>query len=534
MQGAKGQKILIWAIAVFVLAFVLRLLHVAAIYKSSPFFDILPGDLGGYDRWAKRIVEHGWLGKDVFYQDPLYPYFLAFFYKFIGRDFLWIYIVQAFLGACISMLLVLLGNKIFNRASGIFAGLLYGLYGPAIYFDGLLLKVTLSAFLITLAIYLLLRKELNDIGPAQFFAGFFLGLACLTRANFLLILPVVLLIALANPETEFKKRLIMAVLILGGLLSALGPVVARNYYVGDEMVLTTAQAGQNFYIGHNPNANGTYIWLPFVRADPLHEQEDFKNEAEKRNGRKLSPSEVSDYWLQQGIDYIQSNPVAELKLTGRKLLFFLNDYEIPDNLNFYFHKRYSEILRILPISFGLLAPLFFLGLLGMMFERRAAPLALFSIQVVYIISVILFYVFARYRMVAVPLFCLSAGYGLFMLQAQFRNGRWRKLGASLLIVVCGFAVANYKVLEPLDFSHSYYDEGVAYEMKGEVTTALLSYEKALEINPYSLRVLHRLGTLQLRQEEYGEARSTYAKILTIDPASIDAKYQIMRLDKLGL
>jgi hypothetical protein len=102
MQEAKGQRILIWAVAVFILAFLLRFLHIAAIYKNSPFFEIFPGDLGGYDRWATSIVEYGWLGKDIFYQDPLYPYFLAFFYKLIGRDFFWIYTVQALLGACIS------------------------------------------------------------------------------------------------------------------------------------------------------------------------------------------------------------------------------------------------------------------------------------------------------------------------------------------------------------------------------------------------------------------------------------------------
>ena len=534
MQEAKGQRILIWAVAVFILAFLLRFLHIAAIYKNSPFFEIFPGDLGGYDRWATSIFEYGWLGKEVFYQDPLYPYFLAFFYKLIGRNFFWIYTVQALLGASTSMLLVLLGNKIFNRTAGIFAGLLYGLYGPAIYFDGLLLKVTLSAFLLTLAIYLFLRKELNDVGPGQFFAGFFLGLACLTRANFLLILPVVLLIVLVNPGAALRKRLAMTVLILGGLLSALGPVVARNYYVGNELVLTTAQAGQNFYIGHNPAANGTYIWLPFVRADPLHEQEDFKKEAERISGRTLRPAEVSHYWLQQGIDFIRNNPVAELKLTGKKLLFFLNNYEIPDNLNFYFHQRYSKILQILPISFGLLAPFFLLGLLGMMFERRTAPLALFFIQVVYMVSVIVFYVFARYRMVAVPLFCLSAGYGLFMLQSQFRLGHWRKLGASLIIVACGFAIANIEVFKPLNFSHSYYDEGIAYEMKGEVKKALYSYDQALEIDPDYMRVLNRLGILYLKQKEYEAARSTYRKILTIDPDSMEAKYQIMRLDKLGL
>jgi len=71
----------------------------------------------------------------------------------------------------------------------------------------------------------------------------------------------------------------------------------------------------------------------------------------------------------------------------------------------------------------------------------------------------------------------------FMLQSQFHMAHWRKLGASLIIVGCGFAIANIEVSKPLNFSHSYYDEGIAYEMKGEVKKALHSYDQALEIDP---------------------------------------------------
>jgi 4-amino-4-deoxy-L-arabinose transferase-like glycosyltransferase len=533
MQKTRGQRVLVGPFVIFILAFALRIIHIASIYKTSPFFDILPGDLGAYDRWATRIVEEGWLGKDIFYQDPLYPYFLAFFYKIIGRDFFWIYMAQAFLGAVSSMLLVVLGTKVFSRPAGLFAGLLYALYGPAIYFDGLLLKVTLSAFLFILAIYLLLRKEFKDIGPSQFFSGFFFGLACLTRANFLLILPVVFFTLLLNKNAWLRKRLGMIFLFFIGVLTALGPVVARNYAVGDELVLTTAQAGQNFYIGHNPEANGTYIKLSFVRPDPLHEQEDFKKEAEKRTGKNLSSSEASRYWLQQGLDFIQNNPLADLKLTGKKLLLFLGNYEIPDNHNFYFHQRYSYILQYLPIGFGLLAPFFLLGLLAMLFERRTAPAFIFFVQVAYIVSVIIFFVFSRYRMVVLPVFCLSAGYGLSLLQDHFRMAQWRKLAAGLIIVGCGFAVTSFQLIEPFDFSHSFTDEGLAYEMKNEADKALNSYEKALEINPDYSRALDRLGKLQLQQKEYEGARSTYRKILALDPDSVEAKYQIMFLDTLG-
>ena len=40
------------AVVIFALAFLLRFLHIAAIYKSSPFGDVLPGDPGAYGCWA--------------------------------------------------------------------------------------------------------------------------------------------------------------------------------------------------------------------------------------------------------------------------------------------------------------------------------------------------------------------------------------------------------------------------------------------------------------------------------------------------
>lgn len=534
MQKARGQSIQLWALAVFSLAFVLRIIHIAAIYKNSPFFEVLPGDLGAYDRWAVQIVEQGWLGREIFYQDPLYPYFLALFYKTVGRDFFWLYLCQAFLGGLTSMLLVILGNRVFSRSAGILGGLLHGLYSPAIYFDGLVLKVTLSAFLFTLAIYLFLVREEQAAGMRSFLAGLFLGLASLTRANFLLLIPALIVMMLVHRESALQKRFGLILLFIMGLATTFGPVAARNYLVSNQWVLTTSQAGQNFYIGHNPEANGTYVKLPFVRPDALYEQEDFKKEAEKRTGRTLNASEASRYWLQQGLAFIRSSPLADLQLTGKKVLLFFNDYEIPDNHNFYFHQRYSKILQVLPVTFGLVAPFFLLGLAGMFLEKRQEPVFLFWVQIIYIGSVIIFYVFSRYRMVVMPFFCLTAGYGLILLQRQFRLGQWRQLAASLLLVGVGFWLANVQVITPFDFSHSYTDEAIAYEIRHEPEEALRSYEKALEINPVYRRALDRLGKLQLQQKEFKGAKETYGRILAIDPESVEAKYQLMLLDKLGL
>ena len=64
------------ALVIFAVALAVRLIHIWQI-KPSPFFDILLGDANGYDQWAQRLAAGDWIGSDVFYQAPLYPYFLG-------------------------------------------------------------------------------------------------------------------------------------------------------------------------------------------------------------------------------------------------------------------------------------------------------------------------------------------------------------------------------------------------------------------------------------------------------------------------
>src|ERR1700674_3783215 len=74
-------------IGVFLVALVVRLIHVWQL-RRSPFFDILLGDAHGYDEWARRIAGGEWMGRDVFYQAPLYPYFLGVIYAGVGHSLL--------------------------------------------------------------------------------------------------------------------------------------------------------------------------------------------------------------------------------------------------------------------------------------------------------------------------------------------------------------------------------------------------------------------------------------------------------------
>ena len=70
----KERRTLLLAIAL--LALVVRLIYIWQI-SHAPFFHLRLGDAAEYHQWALRIVGGDWRGEGVFYQAPLYPYFLA-------------------------------------------------------------------------------------------------------------------------------------------------------------------------------------------------------------------------------------------------------------------------------------------------------------------------------------------------------------------------------------------------------------------------------------------------------------------------
>ena len=114
-----------------------------------PFFYHPVGDAASYWGWAGRIVGGDWLGTETFYQAPAYPYFLALVRMAVGDDLWHVRVVQIALGAVSCGLLALAGRWFISQGAGLWAGLIVALYGPAIFFDGLIQKAALSLFLIS-------------------------------------------------------------------------------------------------------------------------------------------------------------------------------------------------------------------------------------------------------------------------------------------------------------------------------------------------------------------------------------------------
>ena len=178
------------AAALFLVAMAVRLLHLWAI-RDTAYFDVLMGDARSYDLWAQRLAAGDWIGADVFYQAPLYPYFLGVLYAVFGRDLLMVRLIQAMVGAAAVVLLSSAGERLFSRRVGLAAGLALALYAPAIFFDGLLQKSVLDVFFICLSIWVVSRLvDRPRSAPLWLGLGASMGALSLTRENALALVAV--------------------------------------------------------------------------------------------------------------------------------------------------------------------------------------------------------------------------------------------------------------------------------------------------------------------------------------------------------
>ena len=138
------------AAGLFVTALAIRLVHLGTV-GEAPFFDLLILDSTMYDEWGRGLLS-GDLRVGVFFQDPLYAYFLAVIYRVFGPAVQPVFLVQSVLGACIAPTLMIVTLRSLGRTTAVVAGVIAAIYLPAVYYDGLLLKTSLSMFFVAVTV----------------------------------------------------------------------------------------------------------------------------------------------------------------------------------------------------------------------------------------------------------------------------------------------------------------------------------------------------------------------------------------------
>lgn len=396
----------IYPLLIFSIAITLRLTHLFQVSCEDWYFKILLSDSYVFVKNAFEILSGQFVGHRVFYQDPLYVMFLAGIFKINNGVLFDVVILQIFFSSITSVIIYLTTSNLFNKKAGLFSGLLFSFYPVGIYYDALILKPCLIIFLLSLYIFSLV---INSKKKSFVLSSIFLGLLCLIRGNFLLIIPIHFIWIYKN---SFKiNALLFSFLSISTIIL---PFSYMNYIASNDFILITSQAGQNFYTGNYPyNTTGYYIPLPFVRPSALYEEKDFHTEAEKRTGKKMLPSEVSKFWFKEAFVVIYKNPLTSLKTWGKRILIFFDKYEVPDNYDYQAIKKLSFIKFISFINFPLIVSL---ALIGFYYSSKQPVEKYIGIFVfLYFISLVLFFIFGRYRIPLIVPLCIFAGNGCIIL-----------------------------------------------------------------------------------------------------------------------
>jgi tetratricopeptide (TPR) repeat protein len=492
--------------------------------SSSPLFPLVMGDGEVYDQWARGLAAGDWLGKGVFYQAPLYPYLLGMVYALFGPSLLAVRLVQALLGSFACLFLARAGALLLGRRAGLAAGILLALYPPALFADGLIQKSSLDLFLVSLLLMLVASITASS---RQLWCGIGCVLGCLvlTRENALLLVAVCLTWALVSGRTA-RGKAVAAALLVAGLATVLMPVGLRNLAVGGEFHLTTSQLGPNFYIGNNPSATGIYVPLVPGHGSALDEAMDARLLAERAVGRSLTAGEVSGYWLDKAGEYIRKDPGDWLRLLGRKFLLLWNRVEVSDTEDLDTYGDYSLLLRtLLPLlNFGTVLPLAVLG--GVLAGRSPRLLILYGLAAAYSLSVVVFYVFARYRLPLVPILLIFAGAGLERLLApETWRKAWPHLGAALAAAAAAAVLANWPLLPERAVSSravTLNNIGVALGKRGAEPGEILGYFRdAARLDGLYAQPNKNAGIVLYRMGRPREALEYFTVAARLDPGDAE-------------
>lgn len=518
---------------IFFAALALRLAYLHQL-KGTYFFAPFKGGYDDYifDNWAQEILKGNWLGDGVLYiyRMPLYGYLLAFFYFLFGHYYMPVYIIQALIGAATCLVIYAIGTMLANRTVGFLAGLFNALYGVFLYYTGMLVGETLSMLLGSFAILLLVLFQSSKRTLYLFLAGLLIGIAALARANMLIITPFVLIWLCVLCWQDGPARLLgRCVALVAAIVIALSPVVIRNYVHEKDLVPVIASGGINFYIGNAYGADGKYRITDGVSTNPERMIYSSIDIAEKKAGRKLKPSEISNFWVKETFRSMREHGVSFLfPLMGRKLALFWNSFEVPDIWDYCFFKKYIPVLRMPLFSFSFIAPLAFVGMYLAWPKRKDLSL-LYIVLLGHMVSLIAFFITSRYRTQAVPILAIFASYGLVGIVRIFGKDLFRTVAS--IVILAGAVLFSNIPLERASFETSHNSLGILLKRDGKIDDAVREYSKAIAISPRYPSPYYNLGLLYRDTGQGEKAVYYFKKTLEIDPGFTPAREKLDELLK---
>lgn len=550
------------ALALILLAGLLVRAAYLAENRRNPDFAYPAVDAGYHDYWARALATGDWtlhgrleydpkIPESPYFRPPGYPYFLALVYRLCGPGYLAPRVVQHGLGLLNVILLFALVRRWVGRVSAVTAAALMAVYWIQIYFEEEFLEpvlVVAAGLLMLLALASILARPRKGMA---LLAGLLLALSALARPNALVFAPFGALWLLWISGWS-RKGWALAAIFCAGCFGGVLPAAVRNWVIGRDRVLISANAGINLYIGNNPQANGGFVTVGDGAGGGFGTSDVYpviQRQLERQAGRPLKYSEISRHFAGEAGRFIRENPGRFAQLLGIKTILFWGPYEPGHNKYLHFERAYSPVLRKLPLDFAGVLALALLGLLAPLAARRTdlstgcaeAPYrgAVFILLGGYVFtqyfSFLPFFVTGQYRAPVLPALFVFAGWGIESMVGLCRERRFARLGLWLGVGAGLYGLLSRDYLgvrvNPAEWHQA---RGQAWARANQYARAAAEYQAALDCEPDNANAHYNLGNALMKTGQNEAARAQFGEALRLRPGFGQAAFNLaMALDATG-
>ncbi len=401
MNNKIDKKNLFLLSLFLIVGFFLRVIY---LYKFAPKdINIPSGDASGYHILALNLLEYNQLAyekdKPTAHREPLYPLFLYFVYKFIGKNLNSARLIQVLINVLSISLIYFIAKNLFDKITGLISTAIASFWPNFIYYTAAVLRETVFTFLLLLSIFLLIKNIRNK---TQFFIkqiilGILCALTALTNSIGIFIFLVILIYLLAI-GFSFKKIFF----ILISFLFLYSFWVYRNYKIFGSLVLGSTNGGKTFW-------DGTDI-IPFEIRGLPEERDFFERTDDYIIGVSIKNEVERDkFFYKKAINYYITYPEKFFILAIKKFLKFWRF--LPHKGRIYgVNEKFMFIVGLIYV------PIFVLFIIGLyMFFSKTFSHESFIILLPIICFCLIYSIFwsqIRYRIPIEPYIIILASYSL--------------------------------------------------------------------------------------------------------------------------
>ena len=303
----------------------------ALLAAQDPYLQLLRGDEGYYDDWAREIAA-GALRRPVpFFASPLLAYWLGALHALGLGSTRGVFLANAALGVGAVAFTFSAARRLAGPRAALAAAALVALGRVVLVHlatpDKTALVLCLTAAGLAAAAWALDAPGEGRRWPRWLAAGAVAGLAGLGHPLALVLVPAAALAAAAAQGLR-AGALALAPCLAGALL-AVSPATLHNWLADGSLVLVSSSTGETLYNGNGAgNRTGLYQAPPFSGPTMAAEEGGYHLEAERRAGRPMTAGETTAYWTGQALREMAAEPGLAAARILRRLRWTPGDAEL--------------------------------------------------------------------------------------------------------------------------------------------------------------------------------------------------------------